>query len=434
MQRRSLLKLSATGGLLSLCTPWLLPPARAQEGSDKFWIFITAGGGWDPRFLFDPTTSVEQNRLTQEIGHVGNIPFAPIDALPEEFGFEIDAEKQYLNPERFLQAYGSRLTVLNGVDTSTNNHDAGARAVTTGSIQEDTPAMGAMLAAAFGQKLPLPFMSFGGYDATFDLAPLSRIGSGGQVRRVAAPNELNPDNDETQLYHSADTWKRIRDAQSERLTNMAAAQHLPKLQRSMAGLLEARETDGQLAALQVPELVDLPGNLNDAENLIRSGQVALSAFKSGLGVAASLSMGGFDTHGNHDQQQRLRMIQLLTGVGGLLDQIESQGLSDRTFVVIGSDFGRTPNYNAEGNGGGKDHWPITSFLALGPGIEGDRVVGATTDDQLARGIDPKTLEVSASGVKITPGQIHVALRKLAGLDEQLTQQYPLVGDDLRLFG
>jgi hypothetical protein len=277
-------------------------------------------------------------------------------------------------------------------------------------------------------------MSFGGYDATFDLAPLSRIGSGGQVRRVAAPNELNPDNDDTQLYHSADTWARIREAQLSRLGDLAASQRLPKLQRSIAGLLEARETDGQLAALQVPELVDLPGNLNDAENLIRSGQMALSAFKSGLGVAANLSMGGFDTHGNHDQQQRLRVIQLLTGVGGLLEQIESQGLSDRTFVVIGSDFGRTPNYNAEGNGGGKDHWPITSFLALGPGVEGDRVVGATTADQNARGIDPSTLEVSTDGVKITPAQIHVALRKLAGLDEQMTQQYPLVGGDLPLFG
>jgi uncharacterized protein (DUF1501 family) len=434
MQRRLLLKLSAAGGLLSLASPWLLPPARAQDGADKFWIFITAGGGWDPRFMFDPTTRVEQNRLTQEIGTVGNIPFAPIDALPEEFGFEMGAAPEYLNPERFLNRFGSRLTVLNGVDTSTNNHDAGARAVTTGSIQEDAPALGAMLAATYGQKLPLPFMSFGGYDATFDLAPLSRIGSGGQVRRVAAPNELNPDADEPQLYHTADTWARIRSAQNERLAELVAGQHLPKLQNSMHGLAEARETDGQLAALRVPTLVDLPGNLNEAENLIRSGQLALSAFKSGLGVAASLSMGGFDTHGNHDQQQRLRVIQLLTGIGGLLDQIEAEGLTDRTFVVIGSDFGRTPSYNAEGNGGGKDHWPITSFLALGPGVEGDRVIGATTADQNARNIDPSTLEVSDGGTKLTPGQIHVALRRLAGLDAEMTEQYPLIGDGLPLFG
>jgi uncharacterized protein (DUF1501 family) len=434
MQRRNLLKLSAAGGLLSLTAPWLLRPAQAQEGSDKFWIFITASGGWDPRFMFDPTDNPEQNRITQEIGKVGNIPFSPIDALPEEFGFEVDAERQYLNPERFLKQYGSRFTVFNGVDTSTNNHDAGARAVTTGSIQEDAPALGAMLAASFGQKLPLPFMSFGGYDATFDLAPLSRIGSGGQVRRVAAPNEQNPDSDTPQLYHTADTWTRIRNAQHERLLELGQAQHLPKLQRSLEALAEARDTDGQLAALRVPELVELPGNLNDAENLIRAGQLALSAFSSGLGVAANLSMGGFDTHGNHDQQQRLRVIQLLTGIGGLLDQIDAAGLTKQTIVVVGSDFGRTPNYNAEGNGGGKDHWPITSVLALGPGIEGDRVIGGTTGNQNARMIDPKTLEVSSDGTKLTPGQIHVALRNLAGLDEQLTQQYPLIGDGLPLFG
>ncbi|HEX2730632.1 MAG TPA: DUF1501 domain-containing protein [Polyangiaceae bacterium] len=433
MQRRTLLKLSATGGLLSLATPWFLPRARAAEAGDKFWIFVTAGGGWDPRFMFDPSTSKEQNRITQEIGHVGNIPFSPIDALPEEFGFEMDAERTYLNPERFLGRFGSRMTVFNGVDTSTNNHDAGARAVTTGSIQEDVPAMGALLAAAYGQKLPLPFMSFGGYDATFDLAPLSRIGSGGQVRRVAAPNEQNPDDDNTQLYHTADTWQRIRAAQTDRIAELVAAQKLPKLNHSILGLQEARATDGQLAALKVPELVQLPGNMNDAQNLIRAGQLALSAFSTGLGVAASLSMGGFDTHGNHDQQQRRQVIQLLTGIGGLLDQIDAQGLSDRTYVMIGSDFGRTPSYNQEGDGGGKDHWPITSFLAIGPGIQGDRVIGATTKDQNAQMLDPKSLAAGSDGVKLTPSQIHVALRRLAGFDDALTAQYPLLSDDLPLF-
>ncbi len=432
MNRRTLLKLSALGGL-SMGAPWLPSPSVAQAGADKFWIFVTANGGWDPRFLFDPTLNEAQNRLYTDIGKIGNIEFAPIDALPEEFGFEEGSEPIYLNPERFLERFGSRLTVFNGVDTSTNNHDAGQRAVTSGSIGEDLPAFGAMLAATYGREMPLPFVSFGGYDSTFDLAPLSRIGSSNLLSKVASPNELNPQDDNPTPYHTDDTWERIRDAQLDRLAGLHEGQGLPKLQRSIRQLMEARATDHQLAALRVPELIDLPGNLNGAENMIRSTQLALSAFKTGLAVASNVSIGGFDTHGNHDQNQRRSLIQLLTGLGGMLDQIEAEGLTDQVYVVVGSDFGRTPHYNAEGDGGGKDHWPITSYLAMGPGIPGNRVIGATNDDQLARDIDPMTLEVVSSGTKLTPGQIHSSLRDLAALDADVEQAYPILGDRLPLF-
>jgi hypothetical protein len=325
------------------------------------------------------------------------------------------------------------LTVLNGVDTSTNNHDAGQRAVTCGSIQEGLPALGAMLAATYGTDMPLPFVSFGGYDKTFDLAPLSRIGSTNLLRDLASPNLLNPQDQNPTRYHTDATWERIRTAQQERLGELFESQGLPKLQRSMASLVDARLTDGQLAALQVPTPVDLPGNLNGAENLVRSGQLAVAGFKSGLAVAANLSIGGFDTHGNHDQNQRRALIQLLTGVGALMDVIDAEGLTDSTYVVIGSDFGRTPHYNGEGNGSGKDHWPVTSYLAMGPGIPGNRVIGGTTDEQIGLLIDPKTLELDDAGTKLTPGQIHSALRKLADIDPDVASAYPIIGDELQLF-
>ncbi len=438
MKRRTLLKLSTLGGLslggASIATPWFANPSVARGAADKFWVIVTASGGWDPRFLFDPTLNVEQNRIYTEIGNVGKISFAPIDATPDEFGLEEGQEGQYLNPERFLNRFGDRLTVFNGVDTSTNNHDAGQRAVTCGSIQEGIPAMGAMLAATYGLDKPLPFVSFGGYDSTFDLAPLSRIGSSNLLRDLAAPNLLNPQDENPTGYHTDATWERIRQAQGERLAEQLDAQALPKLQRSMQALLDARATDSQLAALQIPEPVDLPGNLNSAERMVRAGQLAVSSFKSGLSVAANLSIGGFDTHGNHDQTQRLALIQLLTGVGGLLDVIETEGMTDSVYILVGSDFGRTPHYNGDNAGSGKDHWPVTSYLALGPGIEGNRVIGATTDDQQARLIDPSSLNVSDGGVRLTPGQIHSALRKMAAIDPDVTRAYPIVGDELPLFG
>jgi hypothetical protein len=117
MQRRQLLKLSALS-VAGASLPWLRTGhAQTTSYAGPYWIFLTAGGGWDPRFLYDPTLEVKQNRIYKEIGKVGNISFAPIDATPDEFGLAMDAPVNYLNPERFLNKFGERLLVCNGVDT-----------------------------------------------------------------------------------------------------------------------------------------------------------------------------------------------------------------------------------------------------------------------------------------------------------------------------
>jgi uncharacterized protein (DUF1501 family) len=436
MKRRTWLKLS--GLLGTAAVPWLSSPGLAQTPgyAGPYWIFLTASGGWDPRFLFDPTTNIEQNRLYTEIGTRGNISYAPIDATPEEFGLEVaaGAELPYLNPERFLAKYGDRLTVFNGVDTGTNNHDAGQRAFTSGTNQDGVPALGALLAATHGLSQPLPFISFGGYDKTYDVAPLSRIGSSNVLSALAAPNIIYPTNMDSETYQTDDTWLRIRAAQSARLSELTGAQRLPRLQASQKALADARLTDMELRALQLPTLIDLPGGLDRAERTLRAGQLALAAFKAGLGVAANLEIGGFDTHGNHDTDQRRSLILMLTALGGILDQIDSLGMRDQVYVVVGSDFGRTPFYNGENTNSGKDHWAITSTLAMGPGIPGNRVIGGTTADQQARKIDPTTLMAADSGVPLTPGLIQAALRKRAGIDPALITRFPVLGDDLPLLG
>jgi uncharacterized protein (DUF1501 family) len=102
-------------------------------------------------------------------------------------------------------------------------------------------------------------------------------------------------------------------------------------------------------------------------------------------------------------------------------------------VVVGSDFGRTPSYNA---GNGKDHWSITSMLAFGKGIPGDRVVGATDEHFDPKTVDPKTLAPSDGGVRITPGHVQKALRRLAGIEASpVVAPFPVPeGEDLALFG
>ncbi len=114
------------------------------------------------------------------------------------------------------------------------------------------------------------------------------------------------------------------------------------------------------------------------------------------------------------------------------DEAERQNMADRVVVLIGSDFGRTPYYNANR---GKDHWSITSFMLMGAGIPGNTVIGASDEGHNPLTVNPETLELDEAGVRITPAHIHQQIRKLAGVDESIiAQQFPLRVEDMPILG
>src|SRR5690349_2320125 len=127
MDRRRFLKVAGIAGL-SLMAPIAAREGRA--GSNKyagpFWIMVNAGGGWDPTMLCDPkggtmgnAMSVDQAYKPGTQGMAGNIQYAPIS-------YSNNGTLIY-SADAFFQAHHGRLLVMNGVDTSTNNHDAGSR-------------------------------------------------------------------------------------------------------------------------------------------------------------------------------------------------------------------------------------------------------------------------------------------------------------------
>jgi uncharacterized protein (DUF1501 family) len=156
----------------------------------------------------------------------------------------------------------------------------------------------------------------------------------------------------------------------------------------------------------------------------------VAAFSAGIAVSANMHIGGFDTHGSHDQNQLRRLSQLLEGVDHLWNQIESANLQDRVTVLVGSDFGRTPFYN---DGRGKDHWNVTSMMAMGAGVRGNRVVGGTNAHVEALKINPLTLALDPNGVTITPEHIHVALRQMAGIGPDLSGRFGIAENYINLF-
>ena len=436
MDRRKFFKIAAMTGL-AVSAPLGIRRVLAKPEPYKgpFFVLVNASGGWDPVYLCDPKPSGELNRLYGDAASEGKIKYAPVALDDAALGLAAGTAANYLmSNQQFFETYASQLTVINGIDMQTNNHDGGSRATWSGRLDEGFPSIGAILAATKSPESSLGYISSGGYDVTQGLVPLTRMSSIDAIKRIAYPNQTDPNNAETELYHTTATADRIRKAQQARLEAQLAKQRLPRVQAAMNELVLARAGDDILTDLVLPDtLVQLDGyQLYDLQSLMQQAQLAVAAFKAGMAVACNLNLGGFDTHGNHDRDQILQISKLLKGVDFLMKEAEMAGIADDLVVMMGSDFARGPGYNGGDIYAGKDHWSITSAMFMGRGVGKNRVVGATTDDQRARPVDAGSLAVKDSGgVIIKPESIHRSLRKLAGVaDGDPAKQFPLAGDDL----
>jgi hypothetical protein len=425
MQRRRFLQLASLAGL-SFVAPVGLKRLRAQESryTGPLWFFVHAGGGWDPTMLCDPKgfEPINRNYTADQIGRAGEISYAPIT-------YDLGGGNTYSN-QAFFEKHGPNLCVINGVETMTNNHDTGTVHTWSGRLGDGNPALGALIAGVHAESKPLAFISGGGFDKTEGLSSVTRVDNIDVLARIAYPNRNDPTK-EDDLFHSAETASRIAKFQRERLDAAVKAQTLPALGGVTGRMLLTRSGSNELDLLMqfAPSQEEIR---NAPSDLVRQAMIAVAGYQAGISVCVSASVGGFDTHGNHDASQAAALGRLLTSVDGLIDYV-GQKLGQNFVVVVGSDFGRTPVYNAQN---GKDHWSATSMMVLGNGVRGNRVVGATDDKQLAVGVDPDTLAPAPdkrNAPKITPGVVHRALRQLAGVgDTEKARYFPVSGDEMAL--
>lgn len=65
-------------------------------------------------------------------------------------------------------------------------------------------------------------------------------------------------------------------------------------------------------------------------------------------------------------------------------------------------------------------------MFLGPGVQGNRVIGATDEGQYAIPINPQTLAFEKEAeYRVRPEHIHLALRELAGIqDHPMSERFP----------
>jgi hypothetical protein len=405
--------------------PFASKAGASTPYTGTLYVTLHASGGWDVTSHCDPKGSTGPNDpnpmnhyLATDIGTVvgskSGMRYAP---SPEN--------------KAFFDKYASDLMVINGMDTSTNSHDVGTRVTWSGTLVENKASFAALVASAAGESLPMSYISYGGYDVTGGAVAVTRVGNLDAIKKIAFPNIVDPlyDQDQTPFYTDA-TAARITAARDARHQAYANKQNLPRLKDSMGMLFTARSGQNELKKLTE----FLPANGDLKQGLLGQVQIALAAYRAGICVSANLTTGGFDTHGDNDQQQFPRLANIWNGIDYLVEQSKAFGIWGNVVILVGSDFGRTPGYNM---GNGKDHWSISSMLLMGKGIPGDTVIGKTTDRHNPFNIDPNTLApVEGGGLRLKPGHIHRALRRLAGIDQsELAVRFPIKEkEELPLFG
>ena len=420
MNRREFFELTGCLGIAATTLPGLAKAQTPTSYDGPLFLSVHCGGGWDPTSFSDP-----KGRQTEDEPNPMNY------YMMESIMAPTMGEGAANSPHRwapmgenaaFFERFWSKLLVINGVDTSTNNHMSGTRHVNSGVLDEGHPCLSSMVAAVHGGGLPLGFITNGGYDVTRGVVPRTRVGNLDALRQISFPNRI----DEESNYVHDDTFSIVKGYQQERLQRKMDTLRLPRLRRTIERFKGVHSSENELSRLEtyLPELNNFQTSLG------RQGAVALAGYRAGVTISANLTTGGFDTHGNHDQNQTNALDRLSVGLRELWDQVEAAGLEEKVVIFVSSDFGRTPGYNS---GNGKDHWPITSMMLMGGGIRGNRVIGHTTHGHRAIPVNPETFEQDEDGIVLTPAHVHRALREKFGLNaSNVVRDFPLSAELLPL--
>jgi Protein of unknown function (DUF1501) len=142
------------------------------------------------------------------------------------------------------------------------------------------------------------------------------------------------------------------------------------------------------------------------------GRACLAARRlTEVGVrCVEVTLGGWDSHVNNHETHKSRAAELDPAFAALIRDLARRGSLDRTVVLCGGEFGRSPSINPLG---GRDHWPLGYSLAIaGGGLKGGLAVGETDPEGKKDPARPSTIaDVHATVLTtlgISPGKENVS--------------------------
>ena len=382
------------GTLAALSMGW--STAQAQEASGLRFLVVQATGGWDPLTAFAPL--YDRPNIDMELGTdrytVGGLTLVDGPGRPAV--------------RAFFDRHHSRVLMLNGVAARSVNHETCFAVMLTGGTSDERPDFATLLAHGARDDFDLPHVAISGpvFPGQFGVLVSRASGALTGLVRGNLLRESTPSVDAL-----PDSVGRRVDAFIEQRVAAVREGHptSPHAQDMAEGWTRARRLLDDRASF----------NIQFAGSLLGRAETAIDALASGLCRCATIDTGFvFDTHiDNSDQANQFQAL------FGALDQVVDRldttvgpagiPLAQDTVLVVLSEMARTPIYNGTG---GRDHWPFTTMLMMGPGIQGDRTVGAYNDGYIGIGIDPATGEIDPTRSGISTADISATLLALGGMD------------------
>lgn len=401
-RRQFIQSCASVGALLGLPTP-----SQASSLSGRKFLFVILEGGWDPLCAFAPMFNA--TGVDMEAG-----------AMPMSIGdFDLVDHAERPAVRSFFENWGASTLVVNGISTRSVSHEVCAEIALTGSSSGSASDWPTLIALAEQNKYPMPSLVFSGVDRAF--APtypgdhevvVVRTGESGQLQAMLEGYYLED------THHYFDPFPQGANSILDDFVRKKSQTIKPHFtQRGSESLLsdfnQSLKQIDQLRALG--ESVDLAHTEQGGLNF----NAALSALSMGLSRCVTLADGrDWDTHEDNSLQNP-QFQELFGELDSLLTQMmltpgtEGGSLLDETVVVVLSEMGRTPQYNATG---GRDHWPYTSAMLIGNGIVGGRSVGAYNQNFAGVGFDPVTGDLMPDKMGVSASDFGATLLSLADID------------------
>ena len=387
MRRRELLKTTLSAGSLGVLSRSSMVSASASTSastsSKRRLITVYSRGGWDTTMVFDPK------------GQRSQIQSAADGTEQQVAGLSYVASPARPSVSQFFERFAMQSCIVNGVSIDSISHDKCARLLFTGARLGNMPDYASMIATE-SETLPLPYVILSGPRFTGQLGyNVTRVDQR-FVDSLSTSSEIDFSMVESAVQQSIGT------SDSERVSEYLRTLERRQQLRPFTSLFPTSVSINPTS--QIDLLMTLLGNDLASVGLM---QVLPPPFRQ------------WDSHSGNDESQtgcfEYLFEQLLYLGQSLEETLDSDGvpLSKSTTVMVLSEMGRTPVYNtAEG----KDHWPYTSILMFGQGIQGGQVVGATDEQLIAAPINLQTGERTSQGSRLQVGNVLAGLLQSFDID------------------
>jgi uncharacterized protein (DUF1501 family) len=376
----------------------------SKAGSGKRFIFVYCYGGWDPTRVF----ATEFDNLLVDMERDAEQATAGVSYVSHPDRPAVDA---------FFKNHHASTLILNGVMVPSIAHESCMKLSLTGTSATGVADWPAILAGHDSSAYSLPHLVLDGPSFPGPLGyAVTRSGTSGQLGGLISGDILD--------------WSDIPvtppSANAEAIMDQYLAKRAQALQFVDGSSRFTEMSEAFITALDRADMLkDLNGVLDWSASTDLFAQSKMAADVLSLGLSRCITMSysgqGWDSHSNNDPTQSSNFEGLFSGLNELMSLLsqtngpDGKALAEDTVVVVMSEMGRTPALNAQD---GKDHWPYSSMMLVGPGLTGGRVVGGFDSLYYGNLVDPSTAEIAKKGVDLTYAGVGATLLTMADIDSQ----------------